>query len=153
MRRLMMALSALPLLAAAVTPVPALAKAKSCKLSPKQVVTRFVDEFYTKKQVRSAFERWVDPGYIQHNPFAETGRDAAIAFLEPAFSNPDVRYEVKRIIADGNLVAVHAWGTFRKDDPGFAVVDILRVERCRIMEHWDVMQPVPATAANANGMF
>lgn len=152
MRRLsvlLLALAAISLLA----PTQAEAKAKRCALTPKQVVTRFIDEFYVKKQVRSAFERWVDPGYIQHNPFAETGRDAAVAFLEPAFSNPDVRYEVKRIIADGNLVVVHSWGTFRKDDAGFAVVDILRVQGCRIMEHWDVMQPVPATAANTNGMF
>lgn len=152
MRRLPIALAVpfamLPLLATA-TP----AEAKRCTLTPRQVVTRFMDEFYTKKQVRPAFERWVAPGYVQHNPFAQTGREAAIAFLEPAFANPEVRYEVKRVIADGNMVAVHAWGTWKKDDPGFAVVDILRVEGCRVVEHWDVLQPVPATAANSNGMF
>ena len=76
---------------------------------PKEVVTQFMTEFYVEKQVREAFETWVEPGYIQHNPMAATGRDAAIAFLEPFFRNhPDTTYSIKRIIADGNLVAVHS---------------------------------------------
>ena len=105
----------------AVTAQPA--EAKRCTLKPKEVVTRFMTEFYVQKQVRSAFERWVDPGYIQHNPMAQTGRDAAIAFLEPFFAgNPNIRYEIKRIIADGNLVAVHAHGRFAPDDRGIPSV-------------------------------
>ncbi|WP_068074771.1 nuclear transport factor 2 family protein [Novosphingobium lentum] len=129
------------------------AQAATCKLTPKQVVTRFTDQFYVRKDVRPAFERWVDPGYIQHNPMAATGRDAAVAFLAPFLANPEVRYEVKRVIADGPLVAVHSHGTFKAGDPGIAVVDIFRVRGCRIMEHWDVVQPVPAQSANTNTMF
>lgn len=130
------------------------AEAAKCRLSPKQVVTKFMTQFYIDKQVRAAFETWVDPGYIQHNPMAATGRAAAIAFLEPFFANnPGVSYSIKRIIADGNLVAVHAHGKFSATDRGVAVIDILRVEGCKVMEHWDVVQPVPETAANSNGMF
>jgi predicted SnoaL-like aldol condensation-catalyzing enzyme len=126
----------------------------ACKLTPKEVVTSFVTEFYVEKKVRAAFETWVDPGYIQHNPMAATGREAAIAFLEPfVASHPAMTYSIKRIMADGNLVAVHSRGSFTPGDRGFAVVDILRVEGCRVMEHWDVVQPVPDTAANQNGMF
>ncbi|WP_428027898.1 nuclear transport factor 2 family protein [Altererythrobacter sp.] len=128
--------------------------AATCDLTPKQVVTRFMTQFYIEKDVRGAFETWVDPGYIQHNPMAKTGRDAAIAFLEPFFaSNPNVRYQIKRVIADGDLVAVHAHGQFGAEDRGIAVVDILRVDGCKVMEHWDVVQPVPETSANDNGMF
>lgn len=140
------------LAAAALLPQPVMAAA--CKLTPKQVVTRFMTQFYIQKDVRGAFETWVDPGYIQHNPMAATGRDAAIGFLEPFFkANPAIRYEIKRVIADGNLVAVHSWGRFSESDRGVAVVDILRVQGCRVMEHWDVVQPVPEQAANSNGMF
>jgi predicted SnoaL-like aldol condensation-catalyzing enzyme len=129
-------------------------QAATCKLKPKEVVTRFMTTFYVDKQVRKAFETWVDPGYIQHNPMAASGRAAAIAFLEPFFANnPGVHYEIKRIIADGNFVAVHAHGKFSAEDRGVAVVDILRVQGCKVMEHWDVVQPVPEKAANTNGMF
>ena len=140
------------LAAAALLPQPA--AAATCKLTPKQVVTKFMTRFYIGKDVRGAFEAWVDPGYIQHNPMAATGRDAAIGFLEPFFkANPGIRYEIKRVIADGNLVAVHAWGRMSEQDRGMAVVDILRVKGCKVMEHWDVVQPVPEKAANSNGMF
>jgi predicted SnoaL-like aldol condensation-catalyzing enzyme len=130
------------------------AEAGDCRLRPKEVVTRFMTTFYVDKKVREAFETWVDPGYVQHNPMAATGRDAAVNFLEPFFAqHPDIQYSIARIIADGNLVAVHSHGKFAKDDRGIAVVDILRVEGCKVMEHWDVVQPVPEKSANSNGMF
>jgi len=144
------------LIAAAFASIPsaAMAEAGSCTLSPREVVTRFMTQLYIDKQPRLAFETWADPGYIQHNPMAPTGRDAAIAFLEPFMAgNPAVRYSIKRIIAEGDLVAVHAHGQFAPDDRGVAVVDILRVEGCKVMEHWDVVQPVPEKSANDNGMF
>jgi predicted SnoaL-like aldol condensation-catalyzing enzyme len=130
------------------------AVAATCSLQPKQVVTKFMTQFYVDKKVREAFETWVDPSYIQHNPLAETGRDAAIKFLEPFFAtHPDIHYTIARIIADGNLVAVHSHGVFAAGDRGVAIVDILRVEGCKVMEHWDVIQPVPEKAANTNSMF
>jgi predicted SnoaL-like aldol condensation-catalyzing enzyme len=130
------------------------ASAADCRLTPKEVVTRFMTRFYIDKKVREAFETWVDPGYVQHNPMAATGRDAAIGFLEPFFAqHPDIHYSIARVIADGNLVAVHSHGKFAADDRGLAVVDILRVEGCKVMEHWDVVQPVPEKSANSNGMF
>ncbi len=142
------------LLTAMLTFAATLAHADECRLKPKEVVTKFMTEFYLEKRVREAFETWVEPGYIQHNPLAATGRDAAITFLEPFFrDHPDAVYSIKRIIADGNLVAVHSHAKFAPGDPGLAVVDILRVEHCKIAEHWDVAQPVPEKAANSNGMF
>lgn len=147
------ALAALALLAA-----PATAHAETCKLTPKEVVTQFLHEFYIEKKVRSSFETWVDPGYIQHNPYAATGREAAIQFLSKFVEdNPGQKTDIRRIIADGNLVAAHSHGWLENGTPeqkrGFAVVDIFRVEGCKVMEHWDVISPVPETAANTNTMF
>jgi len=142
------------LLTATLSFAATLAHAEECRLTPKEVVTQFMTKFYLEKKVREAFETWVEPGYIQHNPLAKTGRDAAIAFLEPFFqSHPDASYSIKRIIADGNLVAVHSHAKFSADDRGLAVVDILRVDHCKIAEHWDVAQSVPEKSANSNGMF
>jgi len=47
----------------------------------------------------------------------------------------------------------HARFTAAPDDRGLAIVDILRVDNCKIAEHWDVAQPVPEKSANTNGMF
>jgi predicted SnoaL-like aldol condensation-catalyzing enzyme len=144
----------LALLIVSLAMTAAKSSAADCRLTPKEVVTRFMTRFYVDKKVREAFETWVDPGYVQHNPMAATGRDAAINFLEPFFAqHPDIHYSIARIIADGNLIAVHSHGKFAPDDRGIAVVDILRVEGCKVMEHWDVVQSVPEKAANSNGMF
>lgn len=150
MRRTLLA--AIALLAA-----PA-AQAETCKLTPKQVVTQFLHEFYIEKKVRSSFEKWVDPGYIQHNPYAATGREAAIQFLTKFVEgNPGQKTDIRRIIADGNLVAAHSHGWQENgtsaEQRGFAVVDIFRVKGCKVMEHWDVISPVPETSANTNTMF
>src|ERR1700722_17780304 len=145
---------ALLLAAATLTSAVMPAHSAECRLTPKQVVTRLITEFYIEKRVREAFETWVEPGYIQHNPLAATGRDAAIDFLEPFFqSHPDTVYAIKRIIADGNLVAVHSHAKFTADERGLAVINILRVEHCKIAEHWDVAQPVPEKSVNFNVMF
>lgn len=151
MRRIL--LTAIALIAA---PLPV--HAKACKLTPKQVVTQFLHEFYIEKKVRASFEKWVDPGYIQHNPYAQTGREAAIAFLSKFVEdNPGQRTRIHRIIADGNLVAAHSHGWQEQGTPeqkrGFAVVDMFRVKGCKVMEHWDVISPVPEVSANTNTMF
>jgi predicted SnoaL-like aldol condensation-catalyzing enzyme len=43
-------------------------------------------QFYTETKARQAFKTSADPGYIQHNPMAATGRDAAIAYPEPSMA-------------------------------------------------------------------
>ena len=122
--------------------------------SNREIVTRFVDLFYRQGRVREAFMTYVAPGYIQHNPVATDGRDAAIAALEPYFaSQPDAVREVQRIIVDGDLAAVHVRVRQNPQDRGFAVVDILRLEHGMIVEHWDVIQAVPERSANAHPMF
>jgi predicted SnoaL-like aldol condensation-catalyzing enzyme len=147
--------SPLILLTATLTLAAPLVHAETCKLKPKEVVVKFMNELYVEKNARGAFETWVVPDYIQHNPMAQTGRDAAIAFLEPFFkSHPDAHYEIKRVIGgDGDLVAVHSHAIFNPGERGLAIVDILRVKDCKVVEHWDVAQPVPEKSANTNGMF
>ena len=60
---------------------------------------------------------------------------------------------IVRSAADGDLVWLHLNSTQNAQDRGEAIVDIFRVEDGRIVEHWDVIQPVPETSANENTMF
>jgi predicted SnoaL-like aldol condensation-catalyzing enzyme len=148
------AMAAALLAVAAPQPAPAQAAHHARHLSTREIVTRFINLFYTQGRVREAFMTYVAPGYIQHNPVARDGRDAAIAALEPFFaSQPNAIREVQRIIVDGDLAAVHVRLRQNPQDRGFAVIDILRLENGMIVEHWDVIQAVPEHSANAHPMF
>jgi len=117
------------------------------------IVTDFARLFYTERDVRAAFERHVASDYIQHNPTIGDGRDAAIAMLEPKFSAPGSRFSVKRIMVDGDLAVIHLHGSPGGTGLGAAVADIYRLADGKIVEHWDVLQPIAADTVNPHPYF
>jgi len=119
---------------------------------------KYVMDFYTlafvKKQVEEAFIKYVGETFIQHNPNIPGGKEASIKFLGKFLKdNPQATITIKRVIAEDNLVAIHSHFKRNAEDRGRAVIDIFRLEQGKIVEHWDVFQPVPETASNNNGMF
>ncbi|MFY8196736.1 nuclear transport factor 2 family protein [Novosphingobium sp. B1] len=119
----------------------------------RHVIEDFAHLFYGERDVKQAFEMYVAPDYIQHNPGVPDGRDAAISLLKPMFSDRNRSFEVRKIIVDGDLAAIHI---FVKPDPaarGAAVADFYRLKDGKIVEHWDVIQPIPEKSANAHPMF
>lgn len=114
---------------------------------------RFCDLFYTRKRVAEAFAYLVADTYRQHNPTIADGPDVAVAALLPKFDdNPDSAFEIQRILVDGDLAMVHVRARF-PGQPDTAVADIYRFENGRIVEHWDVLQPVPEHAVHDHPMF
>ena len=152
-----MTLAVLTLVASGVVSATAHASGRDegqCELSPREVVEQFTELLYEQKQVRLAFEAWVHPDYIQHKPTLPDGREPVIRFLEALFRrSPERTMTIHRIIASDDIVAVHYHSQANPEDPGFAVVDIFRVDDCRLVEHWDVVQAVPEQAENDNTMF
>jgi predicted SnoaL-like aldol condensation-catalyzing enzyme len=117
------------------------------------LITAFADIFYTQKNVRKAFEEFVSENYIQHNPSIIDGKEAAIAMLEPKFSHPNASFSIKKILVDGNLSVIHLHGKMNQESLGGAVADFYRIENGKIMEHWDVLQPIPTECINSHPMF
>jgi predicted SnoaL-like aldol condensation-catalyzing enzyme len=50
-------------------------------------------------------------------------------------------------------VIVHVHAMREPGMRGNAIVDIFKLENGKVVEHWDMIQPVPEKAANDNGMF
>jgi predicted SnoaL-like aldol condensation-catalyzing enzyme len=70
--------------------------------------------------------------------------------LFDAFRTGNVDVEVYRMMAEGDLVAARS----HDKTLNAAVVDIRRInDEGRLIEHWDVVQPVPETTASGNDMF
>ncbi len=119
----------------------------------KKVVLEFYDAALTKMDVDAAV-KFIGPKYIQHNPIAPDGIEGLkgfIKFLKEKY--PNRKGEIKRVIADGDLVVLHVHSKSTPEDRGNAIMDIFRLENGKIVEHWDVIQPVPEKAANPNTMF
>ena len=119
-----------------------------------------VVDFYTTAlggNPAKAIADHVGPRLIQHNPGAADGPEAftgVVSFLRS--QNPDLMLDIKRVIAEGDMVVTHSHLDLQPgnpDNPGLAVADFFRLEDGKIVEHWDVIQDVPAESANDNGMF
>lgn len=92
--------------------------------------------------------------YVQHNPAAQDGVDGMRGFVGWLAANfPANRSEVRSVFADGDRVILHVHTRRTPEQAGNAIIEIFRLENGRIVEHWDVIQPVPEQSANQNGMF
>lgn len=120
----------------------------------KQTVVAYLEQALNDKQPAEAAEAYLGPRYIQHNPQVADGAEAFVGFIT-GFTQPfpDLHLDIKRVIAEGDLVVTHSLLTVHPDDRGSAVMDIFRLADGKIVEHWDVLQPVPEEAANTNTMF
>lgn len=111
----------------------------------KQTVQKVFDAF--RAGDTDAFDDLIVEEYVQHNPLAGNGLQAVKGFFA---SLGPVDVDVHRVIADGDLVAVHS----NYKTLNMAGVDIFRFnEDAKIIEHWDVLQQVPESTASGNDMF
>jgi predicted SnoaL-like aldol condensation-catalyzing enzyme len=113
----------------------------------KRAVVDYYTTAFNDKNPRLAVARHGGPKYIQHNPLAEDGFDAFIAFVEGFTGQfPDVHIDIRRVFADCNFVITHGLLTGAEPvftERGSKVVDIFRLNRRgKIVEHW--------TSANGN---
>lgn len=139
------------------TAAAALAKSELEETNRRIVYTMY-DLLMNQHKVDAALEL-IGPNYKQHNVRAPDGKE----FLRGAFTArfeefPNLRSDIKRTIADGDLVVIHTHERYDVTDPddlGNAIIDIYRVEDGLIVEHWDAYIPVPPRDEwqNDNGMF
>jgi predicted SnoaL-like aldol condensation-catalyzing enzyme len=143
-------------LAAAIAVLPcgaALAADAAAQEANKRTVIAFYEAGINDKDFAKAAQ-YFGPRYIQHNPGAADGVEGFhrfVDFLREKF--PNAHSEIKQVFADGDYVILHVHAVREPGTRGNAIIDIFRLESGKIVEHWDVVQPIPEQAANPNGMF
>ncbi|MGF6431761.1 putative SnoaL-like aldol condensation-catalyzing enzyme [Bradyrhizobium elkanii] len=119
----------------------------------RKAVLAFYEKGLNQKDADAALA-YVGNRYVQHNPGAADGPEGFrkfIGFLREKF--PNSHSEIKRSFVDGDYVILHVHAVREPGTRGNAIIDIFKLEDGKIVEHWDVVQPVPENPANSNTMF
>lgn len=105
-------------------------------------------------KVNEAYSNYVGNRFSHHNPFFEgTVQALQTGMEENARQNPNMVFTILRTISEGDLVVTHSHVQPTPEQRGAVVVHIFRFENGKIVELWDVGQPIPEMSVNQNGMF
>ncbi len=92
--------------------------------------------------------------YDQHNPQIKDGLTGIVEAVEylTAQNNMFKYTKIHKVLGDGNFVLTVSEGEWSGKPQAF--YDLFRMKAGKVVEHWDVIQEIPAeNLANDNGMF
>lgn len=122
----------------------------------KKIVKGFVEKVIINHEM-DKLTTYINPEqYIQHNPEIADGLEGFGAAMK-YFAEQGLVMEftkVHKVLGEGNFVLTMSEGKFGQGEPT-AFYDLFRLENGQIVEHWDVIAPIPPKTEwkNENGKF
>jgi predicted SnoaL-like aldol condensation-catalyzing enzyme len=123
-------------------------------LDNKRLVTEFYELAINQQKPAEAARKYIGLPYRQHNPDTVDGPDGFVQLISKMQQeHPNLKVRISKVLADDDLVAPHVHLMRESNDRGLAIAEWFRLKNGKIIEHWDVVQPVPESSANSNSMF
>lgn len=103
-------------------------------------------------KVREAFENYISDDFVHHNQYFEGTREALEKAMADAHqTSPNKSIRIKHCYVAENTVITHS--LVEKEKMEIVVVHIFRFSSDKIVELWDVGQPIEKDSPNKNGLF
>lgn len=121
----------------------------------KKIIKNFLEDIFYKKQKN--ITDYINPNkYLQHNPSLSDGIEEVEKALKPFDEKGlEINYQKTHIIlGEGNFVLAVSEGKMGKEKI-MTFYDLFRLENSKIIEHWDVIEPLTPKEnwKNENGKF
>lgn len=130
------------------------AEVEHASMGTKDVILAFEKMAFDERKPKEAMERYAAPDFVDHNPNVPGNRASVIEHLAKLdWSTGGPQRTVQHLVVDGDIAMVHHRLVRKPGDPAIAAVDIFRVKNGKLVEHWDVLQPVPQESVNPRPMF
>ena len=121
----------------------------------KHLVRTFIENILVNGKMEKFAEYFDGDHYIQHNPQIADGLSGLGQALQAwAKQGIALKYDqIHMVLGEGNFVLVVSEGTM--GETHLSIYDMFRVERGKIAEHWDTVEPIPPRQEwkNSNGKF
>jgi predicted SnoaL-like aldol condensation-catalyzing enzyme len=121
----------------------------------KELVRSYVQEVLVSQNYDAIRDYFEGDLLMQHNPLMGDGVTEFLQTLNEwaTQGTPQVYAQIHKVLGEGNFVLVLSEGTYFGRHTAF--YDLYRVENGKIVEHWDVIENIPAEAdrKNNNGKF
>lgn len=105
-------------------------------------------------RIDQAYQKYVDMNGRHHNPWFAAGfAPLKKGMLDNQVQSPHKQFSIKHVLADGDLVAVHSHLIPNSGEKGMITLHMFRFAGDRIVEMWDLGQPIPADSPNTDGAF
>ena len=135
------------------------------------LVSDFVQHLMNNHDFEYVMNHFDNSLYVQHNSAIPDGISGLVTFVKQfAKRYPEYGYDVKKIVADGDLVMFHSHCTLKAkhrgdESKGMIIIDYWRIQDEQIAEHWDSIQTISfgltfllnfyklAGRKNHNGLF
>lgn len=123
-------------------------------LSTREVIDGFEKMGIDERKPKEAILTYFSPDVIDHDPNVKGDRQSIIDYLDKRdWSTGVPKRTIHNIVVEGELAVVHHHIVRKPGEKGIAAVDIFRVRNGKVIEHWDVLQPIPENSVNERGMF